>query len=128
MSPLFVEKGSAAEAAREKEEIIKLLAGISKLDFIASPADHPKGAIGAVGKGYEAFVVVGEGVDPAQLAARFVKEIEKETQNVARLEGKLANANFVANAPVDIVALEREKLAEMRRRIAKLGSYVEDLK
>jgi valyl-tRNA synthetase len=125
---LFVEKGSDAEAAREKTDIIQLLAGMSKIDFIDSPAAHPKGAIGAVGKGFEAFVVVGEEVDPIQLAARFAKEIEKETQNAARTEGKLANANFVANAPADVVALEREKLEETRRRIAKLGSYVEDLK
>jgi valyl-tRNA synthetase len=125
---LYIEKGSDAEAAREKTDIIQLLAGVLKVDFLESLSDRPKGAIGTVGKGYEAFVVVGEGVDPAQLCVRFAKEIEKETQNVARLEGKLANANFVANAPVEIVDAEREKLAEMKRRIAKLGTYIEDLK
>jgi valyl-tRNA synthetase len=125
---LFVEKGSDAEAAREKVDIIQMLAGVSKIDFIDTPSAHPKGAIGTVGRGFEAFVVVGEEVDPAQLAARFEKEIEKEKQNVARVEGKLANTNFISNAPPDVVALEREKLEETRRRIAKLGSYVEDLK
>jgi valyl-tRNA synthetase len=125
---LFVEKGSDAEAAREKTEIIRLLAGISQIDFLDKPADHPKGSIGTVGKGFEAFVVVGEGVDPVQLAARFEKEVEKEKQNVARLEGKLSNAAFVSNAPAEIVAVEREKLAEMKRRIAKLGTYIADLK
>ncbi len=125
---LFVESGSDAEAAREKDDVIRLLAGLSALEFIASAADHPKGAIGTVGKGFEAFLVIGEGVDPAQLAARFSKELEKEKQNAARLEGKLSNAAFVANAPADVVSNEREKLEEMRRRIAKLGGYVEDLK
>jgi len=125
---LFIEKGSVAEAAREKTDIIQLLAGVSRVDFIASQSDRPKGAIGTVGKGFEAFVVIGDGVDPVQLAARFAKEIEKENQNVARLEGKLSNAAFVANAPEDVVATEREKLAEMRRRIAKLTTYVEDLR
>lgn len=124
---LYIEKGSDAEAACEKTDIIQLLAGVSKIDFLASPADHPKGAIGTVGKGYEAFVVAGEGVDPATLAARFIKEIEKETQNVSRLEAKLLNANFTANAPAEVVQIEREKLAEMQRRIVKLGSYVKDL-
>jgi len=125
---LYVEKGSDAEAAREKTDIIQLLSGVSKIDFLSAPSDHPKGAIGTVGKGYEAFVVVGEEVDPAQLAARFEKEIEKERANVSRLEGKLANANFVANAPAEVVALEREKLVDMNRRIEKLCSYVKDLK
>ncbi|HPS43225.1 MAG TPA: valine--tRNA ligase [Treponemataceae bacterium] len=125
---LFVEKGSDAEAAREKRDVIQLLAGLSGVEFIATPQDRPKGAIGTVGKGYEAFVIVGEGVDPEQLKVRFTKEIEKENQNVARLEGKLSNAAFVANAPAEVVAVEREKLAEMRRRIAKLAGYVEDLR
>jgi valyl-tRNA synthetase len=124
---LYIEKGSDAEAAREKTDIIQLLAGVSKVDFLASPADHPKGAIGTVGTGYEAFVIAGEEVDPAQLAGRFAKEMEKEAQNAGRLETKLANSNFVANAPVEVVAAEREKLAEMRRRIAKLDGYVKDL-
>jgi len=124
---LFVEKGSDAEAAREKTDLIQLLAGVAKIDFLPAPADHPKGAIGTVGKGYEAFVVPGEGLDPAQLASRFEKEIEKETANAAKLEAKLTNGNFTANAPADVVQAEREKLAEMQRRIVKLGSYVKDL-
>ena len=125
---LFVEQGSDAEAAREKTDVVRMLAGLSDVEFIASPADRPKGAIGTVGKGYEAFVVIGEGVDPAQLSARFLKEIEKEGQNATRLEGKLSNAAFVSNAPTEVVEAEREKLAEMRRRIAKLSGYVEDLR
>jgi len=125
---LFIEKGSDAEAAIEKTDVIQLLAGLSQVDFIANPSDRAKGAIGTVGKGYEAFVLVGEGVDPEQLRLRFSKEIEKENQNIARLEGKLSNAAFVANAPVDVVTAEREKLGEMRRRIAKLAGYVEDLR
>ena len=72
-------------------------------------------------------IVAGEGVDPAQLAARFSREIEKETANVAKLEAKLVNENFTANAPGEVILAEREKLVEMQRRIVKLGSYVKDL-
>lgn len=124
---LYVEKDSVAEAAREKTDIIQLLAGVSRIDFIANPSEHSKGAIGTVGKGFEAFLLVGDGVDPVQLTSRFIREIEKERQNVTRLEGKLSNAKFIENAPEEIVHLEREKLLEMHRRIEKLVSYVEDL-
>lgn len=124
---LYIEKGSDAEAAREKTDIIQLLAGVAKVDFLSAPADHPKGAIGTVGRGYEAFVVPGDGLDPVHLASRFAKEIEKETANTAKLEAKLTNGNFTANAPAEVVQAEREKLAEMQRRIDKLGSYVKDL-
>jgi len=124
---LALEKGSDAEAAREKTDIIQLLAGISDITFIPTAQDKPKGAIGTVGKGFEAFVIAGEGVDPSQLVARFLKEIEKEKKNLERIEGKLANANFMANAPAEVIESEREKVAETSRRIAKLGSYVKDL-
>ncbi len=124
---LYIEKGSNAEVAREKTDIIQLLAGVSKIQFLSSLADRPKGAIGTVGKGYEAFVVAGEGVEGAQLAARFTKEIEKEGVNIERLEAKLSNSNFTAHAPEEVVLAEREKLVEMQRRVEKLGSYIKDL-
>ena len=37
-------------------------------------------------------------------------------------------SKYKADQAAEVVAAEREKLAEMRRRIAKLAGYVEDLK
>jgi len=124
---LFLEKGSDAEAAREKAEIIRLLAGVSDIQFIARAEDRPAGSIGTVGPGYEAFILVGGGIDPAQLAERFRKEAEKERQAAQRVEAKLANEAFARNAPAEVVEAERAKLAEIRRRVEKLDGYVKDL-
>jgi valyl-tRNA synthetase len=125
---VYVEKGSNAEAAREKTDIIELLAGISRVDFLVSAADKPRGAIGTVGTGFEAFVIPGDDLDPAQLVARFEKELEKQKQAKEKLEAKLSNGKFVENAPDDVVAAEREKLAEVERRIVKLEGYTGDLR
>lgn len=124
---LYVEAHSDAEAAKEKTDIMELLAGLSRVDFLSNPADRPKGAIGTVGKGFEAFIPSGDGIDAASLIERFTKEIGKETQLKSKIEAKLANANFVANAPAEVVVAEREKMAEIDRRIAKLGAYIKDL-
>ncbi|HHU36092.1 MAG TPA: valine--tRNA ligase [Treponema sp.] len=124
----FLEAGSHAEAAREKTDIIRLLAGLSEVIFLKSALDHPKGAIGTVGKGFEAFVVPGEGLDPAKLASRFEKECEKEKQAKQKLAQKLGNAKFIENAPEAVVASEREKLAEIERRITKLEGYIQGLR
>ncbi|ULQ60365.1 valine--tRNA ligase [Brucepastera parasyntrophica] len=124
---LYTELGSDIEVAREKTEIIKLLAGISEITFINSPAEKPQGSIGTVGKGFEAFVLAGEGTDASQLVLRFTREIEKERVNLARLETKLANESFVARAPAEVVAAEKEKMAEIQRRIEKLSGYIADL-
>ena len=41
-------------------------------------------------------------------------------EEFVRLEKKLSNERFVANAPQDVVAAEREKLAEFREAQEKL--------
>jgi valyl-tRNA synthetase len=48
-------------------------------------------------------------------------EIERLRKEVARAEGMLANERFVANAPANVVAAEREKLERYRRELAALG-------
>ena len=124
---LFVEKGSPAEAAKEKTDIICLLAGLSGVDFLETPKDKAKGSIGTVGKGFEAFIVPGEGADPEKMVQKFKKELEKEEGNFSKLKGKLSNEKFVANAPAEVVEGEKEKLNEIQRRIEKLKAYVSEL-
>jgi valyl-tRNA synthetase len=54
--------------------------------------------------------------DPAMLRERYEREIAQLDLEVERLEKKLANEKFVANAKPEVVAAEREKLEEYRRR------------
>ncbi len=54
--------------------------------------------------------------DPAMLRERYVREIAKLDVEVERLEKKLANAKFVANAKPDVVAAERAKLEDYERQ------------
>jgi valyl-tRNA synthetase len=54
--------------------------------------------------------------DPALLRERYTREIAKLDDEVDRLEKKLANEKFVANAKPGVVTAEREKLDDYRRR------------
>ena len=49
-------------------------------------------------------------------------EVERLRKEVARSEGMLANDNFVANAPPEVVEGEREKLRRYRRELDALGN------
>ena len=51
---------------------------------------------------------------------RLTKEIEKLSGEVNKLSGKLSNEKFVANAPAEVVAKERDKLAEMQGSVEQL--------
>jgi valyl-tRNA synthetase len=63
---------------------------------------------------------LGDLIDLSAEAARLQKEIAKVTEEIARLHKKLSNEKFVANAPEEIVAAEREKLAEYQEAQRKL--------
>jgi valyl-tRNA synthetase len=118
---------ASADFFKKNAPLFELLAGVGALEFAPASGDRPPLSIGLVGKGWEAFVFIREAVDAAQLAAKFAKDLEKDTKFLAALEAKLANENFVKNAPPELVAAEREKTEDVKRRIAKLGAYVRDL-
>jgi valyl-tRNA synthetase len=51
---------------------------------------------------------------------RLGKEIEKLSVDANKLSGKLGNEKFVANAPAEVVAKERDKLSDMQGSIEQL--------
>ena len=120
---VLVTKGSAAEVIREKSDMVCLLAGISGVDFVDA---KPSQAIGTVGAGFEAFLLVDESINRGQLKARFEKAIAAEEQSIQRSEKKLSGS-FAEHAPADVVQAERDSLAESRRRIEKLRAYLGEL-
>ncbi|MDR3160132.1 MAG: valine--tRNA ligase [Spirochaetaceae bacterium] len=131
----------AAQYAPFLEEHAALLAGLCGLSdgdgaaglifehpdsFEKSPSGAP-GVIGLVGRGFEAFVFIGEAADTAFLKQKFTKEIEKDRSFIASLQKKLSNESFVKNAPPELVEGERAKLETSRQRIEKLESYIRDM-
>ncbi len=124
---LYTEQDVPASAAAEKADLIKMLAGLADIRFINDLRDKPVHAVGTVGSGFEAFLVTGEEVDCSLLIARFSKELEKEKAAAARLTAKLANANFTAHAPAEVVDGEKEKLQQAERRTEKFTLYLQEL-
>ena len=121
---VLIEKGSAAEVCREKVEMIQLLAGLSKVEFVDA---KPTKSIGTVGTGFEAFIILDENINKEQLMLHFQKDLEKDKKEAERTEAKLGG-KFAEHAPAEVVQAERDKLFETKRRIEKLGTYIEALK
>jgi len=134
--PLRVAVAAAAgprEVLRDHLELVSLLTNARELALepqgdgqVRRPAER-KGAIPVVGSGFEAFVHVRELIDVARESARLSKELAGLDQLVERTQGKLGNAAFVAKAPAEVVAKEREKLEEFARRREKIRGYLRDL-
>ena len=67
-------------------------------------------------------------IDLAAERARLEKEMAKADADVARVDAKLGNANFVARAPEEVVEEEKEKREEALARKAKIAEALERLK
>ncbi|MBO5123524.1 MAG: valine--tRNA ligase [Spirochaetaceae bacterium] len=114
---------SPAQVCREKADLIQLLAGVSAIDFTEI---KPQRAIGAVGEGFEVFLLVEGSINLDQLLARFKKELANEQAFADKVSAKLSG-KFAQNAPAQVVEAEREKLENTKRRIEKLISYIDSL-
>jgi len=67
-------------------------------------------------------------IDLTAEKARLAKEIARIEGEIKKCEGKLGNANFVANAPAEVVAQERQRIVDwgtqldaLREQARKLG-------
>ena len=67
-------------------------------------------------------------VDFGEERARLENELKKLGGEIKRLDGKLSNERFVANAPEDVVAEERGKLADYRSQEEKTRAAYERIK
>jgi valyl-tRNA synthetase len=67
-------------------------------------------------------------VDIAAERTRLEKEMAKADADIARVDAKLGNADFVARAPEEVVEGEREKREAAQGRRAKILEALERLK
>ncbi|WP_367714469.1 valine--tRNA ligase [Nitratireductor sp. GISD-1A_MAKvit] len=102
------DEGARARIARH-DPAIRRLARVGEIGF---SEDVPKGSAQIVLGDTTFCLPLGDLIDLSAEAARLEKEISKVTSEMQRLEKKLGNEKFVAKAPQEIVAAEREKLAE----------------
>jgi valyl-tRNA synthetase len=119
IAPLAVLGADAVTQARmlRHEAAIRRLARIGD---ITEQVAVPKGSTQIVVGEATFCLPLGSLIDLSAEAARLQKEIAKVTEEIARLHKKLSNERFVANAPEEIVAAEREKLAEFAEAQGRL--------
>ncbi|TPW29849.1 valine--tRNA ligase [Pararhizobium mangrovi] len=118
-APLVVVGADATTAERleRHEAAIMRLARVERIEKADEP---PRGSVQLVVEEATMCLPLGELIDLDGEAERLSKALAKAEQEVARLEKKLANEKFVANAKPGIVEAEREKLAEAHETRDKL--------
>ncbi len=95
---------------------------------VLAEASRPTDAATYIYKDIEIFVPMKGLVDVAAEQARIGRERGKVEAKLVQVSGKLANERFLANARPEVVAGEREKMAELEARLAKLREAEERLR
>jgi len=107
----------AAKSADDWSERIKRLARVERIE---SAEAAPPGALQLVVRDQVVALPLGGIIDVATETARLDKEIEKVRLEIAKVEAKLDNDEFLARAPDEVIAEHEERRETFQERLAKL--------
>ena len=117
--PLVVvgaDEATQARATRWSDTLIRL-ARLSEIRFEASA---PKNSVQLLVRGSVAALPLEGIVDLAAEVARLKKEAAKAVAEIAKIEAKLGNADFLARAPDEVVDEQRERRDAEAARLEKI--------
>jgi valyl-tRNA synthetase len=98
-----------------------VISRMARLESKAVDNELPKGALQFVHSGAIVGLPLADAMDVGAEKDRLTKEIGKLNGYMTGLIKKLGNEKFVANAPTDVVAGEKAKLADAEIKLAKLN-------
>jgi valyl-tRNA synthetase len=127
LTPLVM-VGSSAETkdrAQRWNDVVKRMARLSDVSFVEAA---PEGAVQLLVRGEVVALPLKGVVDLSAERTRLEKEVAKADADIKRVDAKLSNEKFVANAPEEIVEEEKEKREAAVERKARIVEALERLK
>jgi valyl-tRNA synthetase len=125
--PLVLVQPSAAARARAArwDETIRRLA---RLSGITAAEAAPKSSVQLIVRGEAAALPLEGIVNLAAETARLEKEKQRQSAEIAKIDAKLANPDFVARAPEEVVEEQRERREAAEARLRKLAEALARLR
>jgi valyl-tRNA synthetase len=124
---VFAADAAVREALHRHRSYIELLARVSQVHMFSAPA-RPTDSVLVALEGMELYVPVLGHIDVAAERRRLDKELQKATRELADVQAKLGNSQFVARAPEEVVEKERERETRLRERCTTLERGVDRLR
>jgi valyl-tRNA synthetase len=127
LTPLVLANASAETKGRAERwnDVVKRMARLADISFADTA---PEGAVQLLVRGEVAALPLKGVIDLSAEQARLEKELAKAEADIKRVDAKLSNEKFVANAPEEIVEEEREKRDAAGARKARILEALELLK
>ncbi|MDD3349653.1 MAG: valine--tRNA ligase [Eubacteriales bacterium] len=107
------------------ENHIRILGGLTEIDFIKDKTEVPEEVMSGVVDGIELYIPLDDLLDYKAEFQRLEKEKIRLEGEVERISGKLNNPGFTAKAPEQVVALEREKVEKYKDTLNKVVERLE---
>jgi valyl-tRNA synthetase len=120
--------GTSAETKARAERWAEFIKRLARVSDISSAASSPQGSVQLIVRGETAALPLKGVIDIAAERTRLSKEMQKADADIARVDAKLNNPNFMARAPEEVVEEEKEKREEAVARKAKIAEALERLK
>ena len=122
-------RGAGPATGRRLDRHRDLVARLARLEAVATAEGTapPDGAVQVVVDEAAYVLPVGEVIDVGRERARLEREVGKLGGEIGRIDAKLANGEFVARAPEEVVEEQRERRAELDRSRARLSEALDRL-
>ena len=127
--PLILENATDEDRARvaHAEALLRRVGRIESIDFLEDGQEAPASATALIGD-LRLNVPMAGLIDVDAELERITRQRDKVREELAKASAKLANENFVNNAPEAVVTQERERVADFEQQIANLDEQLERLK
>lgn len=110
----------------EKELMKPYIAKLAKVEAVEFCDEKVQNAISDISHKCETFIPTSS-IDLTPIINRLTKQDEKLQKDIDKLEGMLNNERFVANAPEDVLAKNRELLADALDKAQKVKEQLSAL-
>ncbi len=123
--PLLFAGGTSGDRSRTAKFAaqIEFLARTQSQRWLEAGEGEPASATAIVGE-MKILIPLAGLIDVGAEKTRLAKEVKRIEAEITKCNGKLANANFVANAPPEVVTQEQQRLKDFAITIATLNEQL----
>jgi valyl-tRNA synthetase len=111
----------------DKEAMIPFIMKLAKVEVVKFTDSKIENSVSDIANTCETFIPT-DSIDLSSIIAKLTKQSEKLQKEIDKVGGMLKNERFVANAPEDVLAKNRETLADAQAKQVKVNEQLSSLK
>ena len=114
---LYVEASDTAKDMYTTDGLEAMIVKMAYLESFEACTEEPENSVDFLAQTDKYFLVINKEIDVEAERTKLLADLEYAKGFVVKLEKKLSNERFVNNAPEQVVANERKKLADNQEKV-----------